>query len=301
MSTLVTLSVGAASEQQRPNTSENQASSGTRRRSQALRLTTPDGLQNLHPRFKSGRRLHFPQNFRVFWREPALACHCLLLRKVLELLLTPKSDFCTSTASRRVVGVQSRTGRRFAGPPPQPTRHLRRPSCVSVNSSTIKLATLVVHAGVGRPTGTLTLLDVTRGDDDRVTLGVSSRNGSWGCTTLLFETTLPEGEGKTRSALRVAASKKATPRSVTQDGSVFRFSHSPSAPKSTTPGCCAGVGGDRHRPAASPHEHWEPVGRLQPAASSGSAPHRHRPPRSEEASRPRASRFRRTCLSPRHS
>ena len=53
------LNFGATSEQRRPNTTENQASSGTRRRSQALRVTTLYGLQNLHPRFKSGRRLQF--------------------------------------------------------------------------------------------------------------------------------------------------------------------------------------------------------------------------------------------------
>jgi hypothetical protein len=56
---VLTLSVGATSEQQRPNTAENQAPSRTRRRSQALRITTLYGLQNLHPRFKSGRRLQF--------------------------------------------------------------------------------------------------------------------------------------------------------------------------------------------------------------------------------------------------
>jgi hypothetical protein len=50
---------GATSEQQRPNSRENRASSGTRRRSQALLKATLYGLQNLHPRFKSGRRLHF--------------------------------------------------------------------------------------------------------------------------------------------------------------------------------------------------------------------------------------------------
>ena len=51
------MNFGATSEQQRPNTTENPGSSGTRRRSQALRNTTLYGLQNLHPRFKSGRRL----------------------------------------------------------------------------------------------------------------------------------------------------------------------------------------------------------------------------------------------------
>jgi len=48
---------GATSEQRRPNTTENRASSSTRRRSQALRNRTLYGLQNLDPRFKSGRRL----------------------------------------------------------------------------------------------------------------------------------------------------------------------------------------------------------------------------------------------------
>jgi hypothetical protein len=40
---------GATSEQQRPNSRENRASSGARRRSQALRNATLYGLQNLHP------------------------------------------------------------------------------------------------------------------------------------------------------------------------------------------------------------------------------------------------------------
>jgi len=53
------------SEQQRPNTREDRASSETRRRSQALRLTTLYGLQNLHPRFKSGRRLHVTEQKRA--------------------------------------------------------------------------------------------------------------------------------------------------------------------------------------------------------------------------------------------
>ena len=114
--------------------------------------------------------------------------------------------------------MQCRTGERSQDLHLNPLDICADPHACPVKSSTIKLATVVVQAGVGRPTGTLTLLDVTRGDDDRVTLGVSSRNGSWGCATLLFETTLPEGEGKTRSALRVAASREPTLRSVTQDG-----------------------------------------------------------------------------------
>jgi hypothetical protein len=48
---------GATSEQHRPNTAQNRTPSGTRRRSRASRLRTLYGLQNLHPRFKSGRRL----------------------------------------------------------------------------------------------------------------------------------------------------------------------------------------------------------------------------------------------------
>ena len=46
------LNFGTTSEQRRPNTTENQAPSRTRRRSQALRITTLYGLQNIHPRFK---------------------------------------------------------------------------------------------------------------------------------------------------------------------------------------------------------------------------------------------------------
>ena len=78
------LNFGATLEQQRPNTRENQASSGTRRRSQASRLTTLYGLQNLHPRFKSGRRLQIPSEIRVIGCVPASAGDCLLLRKALE-------------------------------------------------------------------------------------------------------------------------------------------------------------------------------------------------------------------------
>ena len=63
---------GATSEQRRPNNRENRASSGTRRRSQALRNTTLYGLQNLHPRFKSGRRLQISSSIQSFvhpWHE----------------------------------------------------------------------------------------------------------------------------------------------------------------------------------------------------------------------------------------
>ena len=79
------------SEQLRSNNAQtpgkNRASSGTRRRGQALRKPTLYGLQNLHPRFKSGRRLHIVlRDSRD--RESACACgRFLLLRRTLEFAL----------------------------------------------------------------------------------------------------------------------------------------------------------------------------------------------------------------------
>ena len=79
-------------------------------------------------------------------------------------------------------------------------------------------ATLVVQDGAGSLTGTLTVLGLTRGADDRATLRVPFGAGAWDGTTLTFETTLPDGEGKARWALRVTAPGKATLAPVTDDG-----------------------------------------------------------------------------------
>jgi hypothetical protein len=66
------------------------------------------------------------------------------------------------------------------------------------------------RASSSTTTGTLILLGMTRGDDDRTTLRVPFRDGAWDGTTLSFETVLPDGEGTTRWALRVTAPGKAT-------------------------------------------------------------------------------------------
>jgi hypothetical protein len=79
-------------------------------------------------------------------------------------------------------------------------------------------ATLVVKDGAGSLTGTLTLLGMTRGDDDRATVRVPFRDGAWDGTTLSFETVLPDGEGKARWTLRLTAAGKATLGPVTDDG-----------------------------------------------------------------------------------
>ena len=98
---------GATSEQQRPNTREDQASSGTRRRSQASRSTTLYGLQNLHPRFKSGRRLHFSAEISSVPAGACLAGHSLLLRRALDSLLGSVARLPQVIALRRVVGERS--------------------------------------------------------------------------------------------------------------------------------------------------------------------------------------------------
>jgi hypothetical protein len=87
---------GATSEQQRPNTREHQAPSGTRRRSQALREPTLRNLQNLHPRFKSGRRLHFPKPFPRFpqYLRPTSTSCCSERRSSCSEL--PAVEFCKS-------------------------------------------------------------------------------------------------------------------------------------------------------------------------------------------------------------
>jgi hypothetical protein len=79
-------------------------------------------------------------------------------------------------------------------------------------------ATLVVRDDAGRLIGTLILLGMTRGDDDRTTLRVPFRDGAWDGTTLSFETVLPDGEGTTRWALRVTAPGKATLGPLADDG-----------------------------------------------------------------------------------
>ena len=57
---------GATSEQERPNTTENQASSGTRRRSQASLSTTLWCLQDLHPRSNPGGASKIPARIHQF-------------------------------------------------------------------------------------------------------------------------------------------------------------------------------------------------------------------------------------------
>jgi len=78
--------------------------------------------------------------------------------------------------------------------------------------------TLEVQDDTGGLTGTLTLLGMTRGDDDRTTVRVPFRQAAWDGTTLSFETELPDGEGKAGWALRVTAPGKATLGPVTADG-----------------------------------------------------------------------------------
>jgi hypothetical protein len=121
---------GATSEQQRPNSRENRASSGTRRRSQALLKATLYGLQNLHPRFKSGRRLQFsgrnsigcaPEHKRmpVNWTTVDYRSWSAKLAKVRKSLVP------TQLPTRELQREEVR------GPMPKPRRNPRTPSCQS--------------------------------------------------------------------------------------------------------------------------------------------------------------------------
>ena len=49
-----------------PNTRQNGGAGGTKDQHETTRCPTPLNLQNLHPRFKSGRRLHFSEQNRSF-------------------------------------------------------------------------------------------------------------------------------------------------------------------------------------------------------------------------------------------
>src|SRR5262245_45593438 len=52
--------LGTIWEHLRPNTGENGGVGPTRKQDESTRCRSRPCLQNLHPRFKSGRRLHFP-------------------------------------------------------------------------------------------------------------------------------------------------------------------------------------------------------------------------------------------------
>jgi hypothetical protein len=79
-------------------------------------------------------------------------------------------------------------------------------------------ATVVVQEDGGALAGSLTLLGMTRGADDRATLRVPFRDAVWDGSTLTFETALPDNEGTARWALRIMATGKATLRPTTDDG-----------------------------------------------------------------------------------
>lgn len=71
-------------------------------------------------------------------------------------------------------------------------------------------ATVVLRDDSGTLSGSLTMLGMTRGADDRATLRVPFRDAAWDGTTLTFETVLPDNEGKSRWALRLTAAGQAT-------------------------------------------------------------------------------------------
>jgi hypothetical protein len=96
-------------------------------------------------------------------------------------------------------------------------------------------ATVVVHEEDRTLAGSLTLLGMTRGDDDRATLRVPFRLAGWDGTTLTFETALGN-EGTTRwdVSLPRAAPRRGPPRVADQSvstgaGLVRRSAASPSA------------------------------------------------------------------------
>jgi hypothetical protein len=78
-------------------------------------------------------------------------------------------------------------------------------------------AAVVVREEAGTLAGTLTLLGMTRGADDRATLRVTFRGAKWDGVTLGFETELGS-EGRTRWALRLTPAGDATLRPTTDDG-----------------------------------------------------------------------------------
>jgi hypothetical protein len=61
--------LGTTWEQRRPNTRENRGVGPTRKQDESTRLTSRPCLQNLHPRFESGRRSNHKPNERWHLRE----------------------------------------------------------------------------------------------------------------------------------------------------------------------------------------------------------------------------------------
>jgi hypothetical protein len=78
-------------------------------------------------------------------------------------------------------------------------------------------ATVVVHEEDGTLAGTLTLLGMTEGADDRATLRVPFRVAGWDGTTFTFDTALGN-EGTTRWVLVVTPAGDATLRPTTEEG-----------------------------------------------------------------------------------
>ena len=78
-------------------------------------------------------------------------------------------------------------------------------------------ATVVVQEDAGTLAGSLTLLGLTNGADDRATLRVPFRGAQWDGTTLTFETVLPD-EGTSRWTLRLLATGRATLALTAEDG-----------------------------------------------------------------------------------
>jgi hypothetical protein len=79
-------------------------------------------------------------------------------------------------------------------------------------------ATLVVREDGRLLAGSLTLLGMTRGGDERATVRMPFREGKWNGTNLAFETALPDDEGKARWVFRVTALGKGTLQATTEDG-----------------------------------------------------------------------------------
>jgi hypothetical protein len=79
-------------------------------------------------------------------------------------------------------------------------------------------ATVVVHNDAATLAGSLTLLGITRGADDRATLKVPFRGAVWDGTTLTFETALPDNEGASRWTLRLLPAGTATLFPIGDDG-----------------------------------------------------------------------------------
>ena len=103
-----------------PNTRQNGGAGLTKDQHEATRFTTPLNLQNLHPRFKSGRRLQIPGSNSIVC-APAAQAHALQLDYGgLQTVDGDGGRILQITVCQPFRPSRGGKGRRFAGPPPSP-------------------------------------------------------------------------------------------------------------------------------------------------------------------------------------